>query len=229
MAAKIIAVANQKGGVGKTTDSINLTDGFHRRGLKSILMDIDPQNTAVHWSAASGEEESGIPYPVANLAAAGKNVHREIKKYINDYDVIVVDCPPSLEDPRTAVALLVCDVVVIPTSSAPADHWSSTEFLRMIEQTQVRNPDLLPFWLFTKVVKNRLLMGIAEDAVRQSGIPVLKTSIQLREAHPQSQALGIPISQLRNKTSKAAVAEFDLLVKEILSAIAERDRANAVG
>lgn len=93
MAAEIIAVTQQKGGVGKSTIAMHLGAAFHELGKRVLIVDADGQNTLVHWSSASGDSETGIPFPVINLAEAGGQIHREIKKFINDYDIIVVDCP----------------------------------------------------------------------------------------------------------------------------------------
>lgn len=95
MAAEIIAVTQQKGGVGKSTIAMHLGAAFHEKGKRVLVVDADGQNTLIHWASASSDGETGIPFPVVNLSEAGSQIHREIKKFVADYDIIVVDCPPS--------------------------------------------------------------------------------------------------------------------------------------
>ena len=96
MAAEIIAVTQQKGGVGKSTIAMHLGAAFHERGKRVLVVDADGQNTLIHWASASSDSDSGIPFAVVNLSEAGAQIHREIKKFVADYDLIVVDCPPSI-------------------------------------------------------------------------------------------------------------------------------------
>ena len=76
MAAEIIAVTQQKGGVGKSTIAMHLGASFHELGKRVLIVDADGQNTLVHWSSASGDSETGIPFPFINLAEAGGQIHR---------------------------------------------------------------------------------------------------------------------------------------------------------
>ncbi len=127
---KIIAVVNQKGGVGKTTTAVNLTAALHDLGLRVLLCDFDPQANA---SSGLGVDKRKIKYSIydvvingvnvadaivhtkfgdvlpshANLAGAGVEListeHRErqLEKALlsvkDSYDLILIDCPPSLE------------------------------------------------------------------------------------------------------------------------------------
>src|SRR3546814_10926670 len=77
--AKIITVATQKGGAGKTTTSMNVAADFARRGYRALVVSADKQGSAVAWAAAASE---GKPFParVINLAAAGKTLNREPEK-----------------------------------------------------------------------------------------------------------------------------------------------------
>src|SRR2546423_12417101 len=96
MAAKIIAVVNQKGGSGKTTLSMQLAGSLARRGSKVLVVDADPQGTATRW-AASADDEKPFPASVVGLSAASTKVHREVRKFVPDYQYIIIDCPPAAD------------------------------------------------------------------------------------------------------------------------------------
>ena len=143
---KIIAVVNQKGGVGKTTTAVNLTAALHDLGLKVLLCDFDPQANAssglgvdkrkikhsvydvvindVPASQAIVRTEFGDVLPShADLAGAGVELlsvqnsnHRlgqALKEVRDQYDLIFVDCPPSLEL-LTLNALCAADSILVP-------------------------------------------------------------------------------------------------------------------
>ena len=97
MSARIVAVVNQKGGSSKTTLSIHLAGTLARRGIKSLIVDADPQGTSTRW-ASSAPDATPFPAAVLGLSAAGEKVHREIAKFKDDYDVIIIDCPPSVDE-----------------------------------------------------------------------------------------------------------------------------------
>lgn len=92
MSAKIVTVFNQKGGCGKTTVSMHIAGTLGVRGCKTLLVDMDEQGTATRW-AAQAPEEKPFPASVIGLAPSGGAMHREVRKFMADYDYIVVDCP----------------------------------------------------------------------------------------------------------------------------------------
>ena len=120
MPAKIIVAANQKGGCGKTTVALQFGGTLGRNGHRVLIVDADPQGTATRW-AASALDETPFPAHVAGLAAAGGKVHREIKKYLESYDFILVDCPPAVESPVPQSVLLIADLALMPIIPSPAD------------------------------------------------------------------------------------------------------------
>ena len=142
---KIIAVANQKGGVGKTTTCVNLTCALKKRGRRVLLVDCDPQGNS---TSGMGVDKTATPNcydMLMNGAAAADCIHStkygdvlpanmnlsgcsvelvgsEQREYImktalaavqDDYDFILIDCPPSLEL-LTINALVAADSVLIP-------------------------------------------------------------------------------------------------------------------
>ena len=93
MATLKIAIANLKGGCGKSTLSLNLASGLMSRG-STALLDADPQGTLEHWLKASVD---GMP----SVVNASENVAQAINTAASDFEFIVVDCPPSLESGHT--------------------------------------------------------------------------------------------------------------------------------
>ena len=143
---KIIAVVNQKGGVGKTTTAVNLTAALHELGLQVLLCDFDPQANA---TSGMGVDKRRIRYSVYDVTINGVNPreavvatpygdvlpaaadlagatveligvdHRErqlemaLQSIRGDYDLIFVDCPPSLEL-LTLNGLCAADSILVP-------------------------------------------------------------------------------------------------------------------
>ncbi|MBK3780038.1 AAA family ATPase [Paraburkholderia aspalathi] len=232
MTGFVFAVANQKGGVGKSTTSVHIGSALVEMGHTVVVVDGDPQNTVVQWGGGGedgvedGENivaspEGGLKFMVANLAAAGKNIHREIKKYADNFEFVIVDCPPSVGDPVPASTLLVSDIVVMPTSSSPTDFWSSKGFVHMVEQAQVTNETLKPVWLLNKIEEKRMLTKSIKKAVEATGIPMLQTSVANRECYKQAAALGVSCFDMTDKGSKAAAAEFRMVTAELLAMLHE--------
>ncbi|MBV9226823.1 MAG: ParA family protein, partial [Acidobacteriaceae bacterium] len=126
MRAKIVSLVNQKGGCGKTTISMHIAGALasRRGGKKVLVVDADPQGTATRW-AASASDEDPFPASVVGLAAANTKVHREVRKFVNDYDFIIIDCPPAADSPVPQSALLITDVALVPVIPSPPDLWAA--------------------------------------------------------------------------------------------------------
>ncbi|WP_375705399.1 AAA family ATPase, partial [Bartonella sp. AA86SXKL] len=109
----IIGLLNQKGGVGKTTLSVNLAASFARTGARVLLIDVDPQGSALDWAAA---REGASLFPVVGLPRA--TVHKEITQIGHNYDHIIIDGPPRVTDLARS-ALMASDFVLIPVQPSP--------------------------------------------------------------------------------------------------------------
>jgi chromosome partitioning protein len=215
MSAKVITVFNQKGGVGKTAVSMHLGGTLALRGWKTLVIDCDSQGTAVRW-AGKAVDETYYLATVCNLADAGKGLHREIKKFIEDYDFIVVDCPPAIESPAPAAALMVSDLALIPLVPAPSDMWASERAKNLVRDA----------WVFNETLKARTVINmfqpkspVAQDAAalmaEDAEIPPLETKLQLRSPFRDCLIDGTTAHRMRN--GQAAVREIEALCDEVLA------------
>ncbi|UDG82663.1 ParA family partition ATPase [Candidatus Vallotia lariciata] len=215
MTAKIIAVTQQKGGVGKSTIAMHLGAALHEKEKKVLVVDADGQNTLIHWSSTTCEEV-GIPFSIVNLAEAGGEIHKEIKKFVNDYDLIIIDCPPSITEQISGIVLLVASIAIIPISSSPADYWSSIGLMKLIQQAQIINEDLKAVFLLNKTEEKRMLTRELKRSLKKLSFPLLKTRISTRECYKQAMALGKTVLQMTDRSSKLASAEIRACTNEIL-------------
>lgn len=118
-AAKIITVFNEKGGAGKTTTACQLAGTFGHHGYDVLVADLDAQNASSKWlGAMQGENFPGTLWTGHQY---GERTSSEIEKLSKKFDLIFIDCPPSVEATSTWSSLLVSDLALIPTKLNPTD------------------------------------------------------------------------------------------------------------
>ena len=124
----IVSILNQKGGVGKTTLAVHVATAFAQQGNRVLLVDADPQGSALDWSAS----RSGTPlFPVIGLPKA--SLHREIPILAVDYQMVVIDGPPRVYEVARS-AILASDVVLIPVQPSPYDVWAAKEIVDLLAE-----------------------------------------------------------------------------------------------
>ena len=135
----IIALLNQKGGVGKTTLALHLAGEWARRGKRVTLVDADPQGSALDWSQQ--RSRSGAPRLFGVVGLARDTLHREAPELARDADHIVIDGPPRVAGLMRS-ALLAADLVLIPVQPSPFDGWASAEMLELLAEARIYRPHL---------------------------------------------------------------------------------------
>lgn len=213
---KIITVANQKGGCGKTTVAMGLAGTYGFWGHKVLVVDADLQATASRW-AASAPDEAPFPAAVTGLAATGAKLHREIKKYIADYDYIIVDCPPAVESSAPQSALLISDLAIVPVVPSPADLWAARGIRQIIETAQDINESLQSM-MVANMLPRTSLGKEAMQALEDFGIPLASTTLGQRTAFREAVLYGSAIQSLGSR-AKEATREIEGLAHEAIAMI----------
>ena len=207
MAKLKIAVANLKGGCGKSTLALNLASGLEKRG-KTILLDVDPQGTLEHWLKETFE---GMP----DVKNASKNVKKIISDSEKNYDFVVADCPPSLESGHTQEVLKEVDLLLIPVLPSPPDLWSSVHMVDAVKEAQKKNAKLKAKLVRNQVDTRSALSKAMRQAIEFCGLPALESSLARRASYRWAALEGISVYQFGSR-GETAVNDIEAIIKEIL-------------
>ena len=196
----VIALASNKGGVGKTTLAINLARQFARIG-STVLIDADPQRSASHWASIRGNRTS-ISVEQLNdtesaLGLCNKNTH------------IVFDCPPAIENADSMIAVSQADLVLIPVLPSPLDLWATLTVSESLKKYDVQIAAVL-----NQMEPRTRLSRDAEEILDQLNMEALNTRIHRRVAYRNAILDGSTVDQLGH-AGRAATEEICALFNEI--------------
>ena len=206
----IIALLNQKGGVGKTTLALHLAGAWAAHGLRVLVIDADPQGSALDWSEQRSRE--GLPRLFGVLGLARETLHRELSEIARDADHVVVDGPPRVTCIARS-ALLAADVVLVPATPSPFDGWASGEMLRLLGEARIFRPELIARFVLNRCAARTVIAREIGDALADSDPPVLASRIGQRIAFADSARTGRLVCEI-DRASPAAI-EIAALASEV--------------
>ncbi len=202
---KVIAILNGKGGVGKTTTSINLAASFADK-KKVLLVDADVQGSASWWFSRS---DSGMGFDLSqetNPKLLGS------LRSIKGYDLVVVDTPPALHSQALAAVVKNADYLVLPTPPAPMDLAALIDTVKEAV-TPAGTPHRV---LLTKVDTRSLKEAIeAQNTLLSLGIPACNAFIRIYKAHERAALDGVAITQWRGKNAREAESDYRRVADEL--------------
>jgi chromosome partitioning protein len=214
----VIAVANQKGGCGKTTLAMNLAGVLGSEGgLRVLLIDADPQASAQHWAMRA--EEGAIPFEV--MTHPHEDIHRKIREMGNKgYDVILVDCPPgasqavSGKDSQTSIsrmAMLAADIVLVPVRPSMLDYLASHQLLPLLKDVATLKDQQRVLIVVNGKAPGRTRTGseavsVAEELFKIDGVDVqvLRSEVTTRQAFVLAPTVGMTVTGYEPQGKAAA-------------------------
>ena len=209
MAAKVLTVAQQKGGAGKTTLVAQLGIAFAAAGKRVALIDIDPQKSLADWARIRADATGKTTHPVDVVEVAGYRAANEVSRLARDHDIVIIDSPPHAET-EARVAVRAASLVLVPVQPSPMDVWATKPTMELARKAKV--PAL--------VVLNRVPpRGRVADAMRaklaDDGLDTAATNVGNRVGFAASMLEGRTV--IETAASSPAAAEVRALADEVLS------------
>ncbi|MGZ0073282.1 ParA family partition ATPase [Sphingobium limneticum] len=173
----IVALLNQKGGVGKTTLALHLAGEWARTGSRVTLIDADPQGSALDWSQQRARE--GCPRLFGVVGLARDTLHREAPELARDVDHVVIDGPPRVAGLMRS-ALLATDLVLIPVQPSPFDGWASAEMLALLTEARIYRPELTARFVLNRCGARTVIARETAETLADHDPPLLAATIGQR-------------------------------------------------
>lgn len=212
----IISIVNEKGGSGKTTVATNLAFKFAKEKIDLMLIDADPQRSVE--TLIDFRINNGLELPFNSMSKIGDSLAKETKSLESKYDSIIIDTG-GRDSKEMRQALIVSDLVIIPTLASGYDQAVLNKMLELVEECSLINEKLKALILINRASPNPFLEKKINDLKEYldekqipSNIKVANTIIYEREIYKNVVFEGKSVIEMDNNKAKN---EIDSLYNEL--------------
>lgn len=203
---KVITIAQQKGGAGKTTVAAHIAVSLSQTGKRVAIIDIDPQGSLTRWydlrQNKFGEGYTGIKF----VCSSGWRIDSAVRDLRDDFDYVIIDSPPHTQTESKA-AIRAADLVIVPMQPSPTDLWATETTVEFAKGENKK----------TKILLNRFnpVSKISKDIISKINSDVFESHIGNRVAFSSCFLNGTTVTE--SFPSTQAADEIKQLIKEVLS------------
>ena len=210
MHGKIITVAQQKGGTGKTTVAAHLAVAWSRmRGKSVAILDTDPQGSLGEWLEARERRFGELATGLGFRTASGWGARREARSLARDYDFVVIDTPPKAAM-EMKPAMEAATLIVVPVQPTPVDLWATEATLEMAS-----SEDDAAVLVINRVPPRARLTAEMVEVMKDFDARAAKARLGNRVAFASS--IGEGSTVLETEANGKAAEEVAALAKELLN------------
>jgi chromosome partitioning protein len=195
-AGQVVAVAQQKGGSGKTMLAAQLAVALAETGLRVAVLDIDPQGSLTVWGklrAAAPKASAAI----TSVATSGWRLTAELEKLRAAHDMILIDTPPVIDsDARRAIRA--ADLVLIPLNPSPPDLWAAEGTIKLAAEEKRRIA-----LVFNRAPAASRLRKRMEAEIAARGLALLAVALANRAGYANAFADGLGVTEAGPATQAA--------------------------
>jgi chromosome partitioning protein len=203
---KVITIAGQKGGAGKTTIAAHIAVSLAQTGRRVAIIDIDPQGSLSKWHSLR-EKNFGSGYTGLHfVSSAGWRIEGVISNLQNKMDYIIIDSPPHTET-ESKSAIRSSNLIIVPMQPSPTDLWATGATIDFAKSENIP----------ARILLNRYnsLSKISKEVIKQLNAGVFKNTIGNRVAFSSCFLNGITVTE--NQPNSQAAFEIKNFVQELLS------------
>lgn len=201
----IIAVANLKGGVAKTTTAVHIAEYLQRLGM-TVLIDGDPNRSAIAWAGRNERPDTDVLQVITEM---------QVARYAQKACCYVFDTKARPEPDDLKAMIETASLILIPTPPSGDDLRVTADLAYALALVGSKIHRVL----LTRVPDRGRATALLEARrfFELEGIPVFKSYIRQYEAYKHAFVQGVPVNQVKNAKAKAAWSDYEMLMKEILS------------
>jgi chromosome partitioning protein len=205
----IIAIANSKGGVGKSTVAVHLAAWLHRQGHRVTLADCDTQESSSQWI------REAVPQVKTLCLKDPDSIINDLPLLRQETDYVVADGPGSLVETSRAL-LLVADAAIVPCKASMLEVRAIDAATKVLRQSQkIRNGIPKAVIVLSMVGRNYRLTQDMREAAALLKLPIASTAMILRQIYADAPGQGAVIWDMGSRAREAA-AEVDRLFRELV-------------